>query len=107
MVSSMNNLSISSLFEEKPWQWGLRGDPFLWQEMIETIGHLPLPASESDFQQLLTNTFESLAGVSILGPQFIYVERYAHGGMSSGQVSVEFWRHTAFPLLKTRYRDTQ
>lgn len=99
----MSDKLVSSLFEEKPWQWGLRGDPFLWDEMIETIGHLPLPASVSDFQQLLTGTFERLAGVSMNGPDFIYVERYAHGGMSSGQVSIEYWRYTALPMLAARY----
>lgn len=101
----MSDKLVSSLFEEKPWQWGLRGDPFLWDEMVETIEQLPLSATESELEKLLVATFERLVGVSIRGPEFIYVERYAHGGMSSGQVSVEFWRNTALPLLTSRYRD--
>ena len=37
---------ILVLFENEPRQWGLRGDRFLWQEIVETIGELPLPDKE-------------------------------------------------------------
>jgi molybdenum cofactor cytidylyltransferase len=36
-------------------------------------------------------------------PDSFYVERYGHGGMSSGLVSPEFWRDTAVPLLLARH----
>jgi hypothetical protein len=35
------------------------------------------------------------------------IERYAHGGMSSGMISVEFWRKEILPLLKTRYTEAK
>ena len=28
-----NHMKVSEIFEDEPIQWGLRGDPYLWQEM--------------------------------------------------------------------------
>ena len=38
--------TLASLFEELPRQWGLRGDPHLWQEMKATLGNAAYPATE-------------------------------------------------------------
>jgi len=32
-----------------------------------------------------------------------YVERYAHGGMSSGRVDPDFWRQIGIPFLLSRF----
>jgi hypothetical protein len=96
---------IAILFENEPWRWGLRGDPFLWQEIVETIGKLPLPATELQFIELLNSTFDRLVGHPITHQQNVYIERYAHGGMSSGCICPEFWREKAFPLLRARYSE--
>lgn len=31
--------SIVCIFEEKPEQWGLRGDPYLWEDMKKEFTH--------------------------------------------------------------------
>ena len=31
--SNFHKNTVSELFNEEPRQWGLRGDPFLWDEM--------------------------------------------------------------------------
>jgi hypothetical protein len=103
---SMNNKRISEIFEEKPWQWGLRGDPFLWKEMADKIGELPLPDTERQLEELLHATFKNLVGFPISHRKDVLIERYAHGGMSSGYVSLRFWREKAIPMLLTRYSDT-
>ena len=99
----MTQEKISALFENQPRQWSLRGDRFLWQEIAETIGELPLPATEIQFIELLNITFDRLVGYPITHQQDIFIKRYAHGGMSSGYVCLQFWREKVFPLLQARY----
>ncbi|MBK7896377.1 MAG: hypothetical protein WAS33_04680 [Candidatus Promineifilaceae bacterium] len=95
--------TISDLFQQKPGQWGLRGDPYLWQEMAEQLATTPLPKTAAQLEQLLTELFETLTGQPITAEKFIPVERFPRGGMSGGMVSPEFWRETAVPLLLSRF----
>jgi hypothetical protein len=53
---------LASLFEEVPRQWRLRGDPHLWQEMKETLGNVPFPATEEQLAALLEATYQQLTG---------------------------------------------
>lgn len=94
---------ISVLFETKPLQWSLRGDPSLWKEIVETIGELPLPDTELQFVELFKSTFDRLVGYPITHDQDVYIERYAHGGISSGYVCLKFWREKLLPMLQARY----
>jgi hypothetical protein len=97
--------TLASLFEEVPRQWGLRGDPHLWQDMKTTLGNAPYPATEEQFAVLLEQAYQQLTGGPLTGRDPVFVERYNHGGMSGGYVSPQFWAETAIPLLRTRYRD--
>jgi len=94
---------LSELFKEEPLRWGLRGDPFLWRDMERTLRGISFPQTEAQFIALIERTFEQLTGARISSADHIYVEKYAHGGMSSGYVSPAFWRETALPLLRARY----
>jgi hypothetical protein len=98
------SLTIAGLFREEPIQWGLRGDPYLWREMAEHLADAPWPASEEGLTQRLTRLFEQLAGITLDARKPVHLLRHAHGGMSSGMVSSEFWRERAIPLLVERYR---
>ena len=96
--------TIASLFSPRPWQWGLRGDPYLWDEMRAYFGDTPLPEHSEALQTLLEAAFEALTGSPLNSEKdHIFVARLAHGGMSSGGVSFQFWRETAMPLLIERY----
>lgn len=100
----MSAIFIASLFDERPWQWGLRGDPYLWEEMQTNFIATPLPETADQLKVALEAEFLSLTGHPINSEQeFIFIERLAHGGMSSGGVSIPFWRETAIPLLIERY----
>ena len=94
--------TVGQLFQGKPWQWGLRGDPYLWQEMAEHFAETPLPDTTAQLEQLLAQAFEALCGQPITAEEFIAVERFPRGGMSGGMVSPAFWRETAVPLLLKR-----
>lgn len=97
-------ISVAELFREEPLYWGLRGDPYLWREMAEHLADAPWPASEAELTQLLARLFEQLAGVGLDHPTHVHLPRHAHGGMSSGMISSQFWRERAIPLLVERYR---
>lgn len=97
------SLQLSALFEEEPFRWGLRGDPYLWRDMGRTLRAVALPQTEAQFVALIESTFEQLTGAPLSSTDYIYVEKYDHGGMSSGYVSPPFWRETALPLLRARY----
>ncbi len=95
--------TIESLFHPEPQQWGLRGDPFLWQEMAGAFHDVPLPNSSPRLALEIGRMFETLTGQPITSGEFIWLERFAHGGMSSGGIAPQFWRETAVPLLLSRY----
>lgn len=97
------NRTISDLFQQQPHRWGLRGDPHLWRAMQQRLAHMPFPPNAAELRMLIERTFEVLTGSPISAQEPFYVERFSHGGMSSGYVVPEFWRTTALPLLIERY----
>lgn len=96
--------TVATLFEEPPGQWGLRGDPYLWRDMQEHFEGVPLPADAEELAQLLVQAFESLTGQPLASDAYFRVERYSHGGMSSGMVSPSWWKERGLPCLQERYR---
>ncbi len=102
-----NPETVASLFQDKPGQWGLRGDPYLWQEMADHFAHTPLPATAAELRALLETAFETLTGYPLsTDEKFFFIERFSHGGMSSGLVAPAFWRDKALPLLCGRLGET-
>ena len=100
------NSSVSMIFEEKPEGWGLRGDPFLWDDLHTAFTSIPLPCSESRFTELFKKAFQELTNHPFSPePDILWVEKYAHGGMSSGGISIEFWQGRALPLLVNRLQN--
>lgn len=95
---------IESLFSE-PEQWGLRGDPYLWRELRQRFIAEGLPQSLPQFKGRLECLFRELIGFMLATSQeTVYIERYAHGGMSSGHVEPAWWRTKGIPLLEKRFR---
>jgi ADP-ribosylglycohydrolase len=99
----MDEDSIADLFQREPSQWGGRGDPYLWRALAERFGATRLPESEQALVAAVHEGFAALTGRPITSDEHIYVERFAHGGMSSGMIAAVFWRETALPLLCARY----
>lgn len=104
----MSITTLSDLFQPEPISWGCRGDPYLWQEMSEVLATQPLPPNEARLAEILEATFERLVGLPTSAQESsVFIERHAHGGMSSGHISLVFWRETALPLFLARYRTAQ
>jgi len=100
-----NVQTIAFLFEDRPDQWGLRGDPYLWKAMQAHFSTTPLPADASELADLVAQAFQDLTGYPIATEDHFYLDEFAHGGMSSGHVSPEFWRDTAIPFLCARHAE--
>lgn len=95
---------MATLFEPAPERWGLRGDPYLWQALRDHLADMDVPPSEETVGSLLYSAFDEATGVDLArtSDQSVYVERYAHGGMSSGHICLPFWRDQLVPLLMAR-----
>lgn len=96
---------VSAIFEEKPEQWGFRGDPYLWEEMKKEFSRVSITISSDDFIKKFNAIFEKLTGNPLASTTDIFLEKYAHGGMSSGRICVEFWNEKILPMLVDRLMD--
>lgn len=96
---------MSALFDPEP-RWGLRGDPHVWRAMRERLADQDIPASPEELDRLLHTAFRELVGTDLArdpAPS-VYQEQYAHGGLSSGMISLDTWRQKLMPLLAERAR---
>ena len=78
---------LSVIFENEPRQWGLRGDQYMWQELKEENVGKEFPLTDFALAEIVARKFEEVSGVPLTIDATPYVERYAHGGMSSGHLS--------------------
>ncbi len=102
-VTEVVSTCIGELFKSKPKQWGLRGDPYLWADMARVFRRVPFPENLDALSAMLEAAFLTLTSQPVRAKDAFYVDRYAHGGMSSGLISPGFWRETGFPILQARF----
>lgn len=96
---------LGELFSWEPDEWSLRGDPYLWAEMRTVLTDHPLPASKEALADSVTAAFLELTERDLYTARDPFsVERFAHGGMSSGYVDPAWWRDEALPQLAARLR---
>jgi hypothetical protein len=95
---------MAGLFDPEPETWGLRGDPHLWRALREHLSETDIPASAGEAVSLLHAAFGELTGLDLVsGPASqVYRPQYAHGGMSSGMISLDAWRQWLMPILVER-----
>ncbi|MEU9703611.1 hypothetical protein [Streptomyces sp. NPDC047981] len=99
-------VTMASLFDPEPERWGLRGDPHVWRALRDRLSGTDVPASPDEAVALLRTAFSGLVGVDLAHDpaSSVYRESFAHGGMSSGMVSLDTWRESLMPLLASRVR---
>jgi hypothetical protein len=90
---------LSEMFNIQPPNWGLRGDPWLWQDMKQAFAETPFPHSSRELVADIRRIFKEKTGVELDEKARPYVEAYDHGGTSAGKVSGKWWLTTAMPLL--------
>jgi hypothetical protein len=92
-------------FASPPEQWGLRGDPSVWEEMHRRLRDAPVAVDPDQAGRQLRECFEAVTGVRLDNPDLdesVYRAEFARGGMSSGQVHIPTWRNRLLPLLLER-----
>ena len=96
------------IFNNKPQQWGLRGDPEMWNELSKRLEKLVNPENVEEFNKILDSEFSKLInkGKKISNDVF-WFEEFSQLGMSGGSVSIEWWINTGIPLLKKRYSESK
>jgi hypothetical protein len=96
--------TFSDLFAVPSPTWGARGEPYLWEAIrLHAIENkLPLPDSLGSLERQFESIFELLTGHSINERNLFFVEKYAHGGMSSGHIEPSGWREggSIYELIK-------
>ena len=99
----MERRTLGSLFHPEPPQWGLRGDPGLWDELARRFADTPLPTGFGDLWQMLEAAYVESVGQALTDPHSPNIARFNRGGMSQGAVSPEHWAKTLFPLISARF----
>jgi molybdenum cofactor cytidylyltransferase len=100
MIAITPSRRVASVFFPMPEKWGLRGDPYLWAALSAYLG---LSACDQNFDTDFRHAFKHLTNQDFdRASDTFFVETFAHGGMSSGAISMEWWRETGLPLLKQR-----
>ena len=98
--------TIPDLMMPVPEQWGLRGDPALWDMLAGRFRQTPLPEDGTSLRLAIEVAFLNLAGAPIADAPaqlFVAATDRDNGGMSRGHVSGIFWRDTVLPLLLARF----
>lgn len=90
---------LSELFTKEPDQWGLRGDRYFWRYLRNRFAWTEVPASEKELRELIGEQFEKLTGEQMTEQAQCHVKQFAHGGMSSGYLSGDFWINRGIPFL--------
>jgi len=98
-----NIVKVSEIFEDEPIQWGLRGDPYLWREMRERLKEIEMPSTSEELKALIEVTYEAATGHPLTYKKHFIIERFKHGGMSSGGISPKFWVSRGIPMLVKRH----
>lgn len=73
---------VKRVFAEPQKNVGLRGEPFLWNELREHFLKTELPDTSEELLQLVASKIEDLIGSDVRSDQPIFVERYDSRGMS-------------------------
>jgi len=105
---------IEDIFKE-PKQWGFRGDPFLWNELKHEVIEIGGFDSTEDFMLFIKRRFNEHINLRLFSeegdlisenfPQqeSIFIQKFAHGGMSSGYICLKWWVNYLLPLMREQY----
>ena len=102
-VQRREEMKLSIIFEEKPKQWGFRGDPYFWDHLKERAEEMEI-VSPDELEAWIKEEYLSVSGKVLTDEymDFAVVKEFAHGGMSSGGVDNRWWMEKGIPLLKSR-----
>jgi molybdenum cofactor cytidylyltransferase len=82
-----SDMTMNRLFDPPPEQWGLRGDPCLWEATQEHLTGIPIPDNKQTLKLVISDAFATLTGQAITSDDEFFLELCANGGISPA-----FWR---------------
>jgi len=91
------------VFEKKPQQWGLRGDPYVWQSLQGEVER-KYPRDYDEAIEELHLCFREITGWDLRdrGRPSVVMTQFQFGGMSPGACSLDAWRARLMPMLVRR-----
>lgn len=97
---------VSEIFAE-PEHWGLRGDQFLWRYLKDYYTAIEVPFSIEKLKKDIDSIFKDFTGEFPEHGKQYFVPEFAkiHVGMSTGQLSGNFWLNEAIPMLSKRLKE--
>ncbi len=100
----MTGMKLSEIFKEEPDTWGLRGDPYFWDYLAQRADRTG-DLTPDELEEWIKKEHLAVSGKELTEISMVRVEQFAHGGMSSGGLSGEWWCDTGIPLLKSRMKN--
>lgn len=96
------DIVVGDLFCPFPSQLGLRGDTYLWGKLASYFSTENIYA-EFNLEHAMERGFEHLLNTGFnRAPEQFFNDGLAHGGMSSGVVSMQWWRSVGVRVLAQR-----
>ena len=82
----------------------MRGDPYFWIYLKDLIDKKDIPTADA-LEAFVRDEYYNVSGERMTGDwnDFVRVEKFAHGGMTSGGVSGQWWVENGIPLLRGRF----
>jgi len=96
---------FQEIFKENPTSWGLRGDPYMWEELRSHMTNIGHKFTVKEFDNYITGFFINflLANGKKVGEDIYHVRCFPAEGMSGGKVSMVWWQEIAKTELIVRY----
>lgn len=97
--------TMADAFKSEPSQWGLRGDPYVWDRMRELLEGVGVPVDRVEQRRLLRAAFRTVVGVDVeheAEEDRVHIAELDHGGQSGGWVDLVTWRERLMPILEAR-----
>lgn len=87
------------LFLSDPPSWGSRGAPFFWNYVARSMTYTKLPADKKVIKEIYMTAVNEF-GIPFGKDEWVYIEQFAAGGMSSGVVDGIFTKDGLETILK-------
>ena len=99
---------LEQLFEEQPQQWGLRGDPFLWEKLKDHLKTQNEEFNTLQFEECISNYIECFVNENgqKVNDDIVFVESFPAEGMSGGRISLQWWNDKGIPFLLQKFRES-
>lgn len=97
----------TSEFETLGIKWGLRGDPYLWDELKKSVISHSEFSSEDEFIEFIEQKFNELTKKGKISDDRtkVFIDSFQSEGMSGGLVSLTAWKERLLPLLSERFKN--